>query len=210
MDKELIVYEKLWNQVLWVENFVSNIILFDSILIEDEYNQRRSLEMLWEKQKYDFSLDKENIEKNRIYMSNKLYWLYFTYRAILLRVHYLYYKWKDQWQIVKFTNDKWINQYLKAVLTEKETEQILSVQFWSLSIIKNILQNKILEEINILKIKNKEIHTWWDIIIWNNNKNNINSAEFIQPKSRQNNVWLYIIIWVTIAVISGIIIYFII
>lgn len=211
MEKELIACEDLWKDILLIEDFVWNVVFFDSILLESELNSDKSYEILWDKKSHNFIMDQTQIiENNRIYISDRLYWLFFTYRAIFLRVYNLYHKWKENRNIVKFSHDDWIKQHLKTfIINESEIDSILNKESWWLSYINNILKNMILVEIKEVKSKSNSyikawthIQAWWDIIVWNNNKNNENwnnwqnnLKKFIPITVIMLIIWTVITIW---------------
>ncbi len=187
MDKKIKAYENLWNKILEIENFTSKIIFFDDILLESEYNMKESYEILWYMESKSSLLNDKSVEKDRIYISDYLYKMFFTYRAILLRCHLMYYNWMEKWNIVKFNKDSWIISQLKNILNEEEIKIALNKTFWWLSFINELFKKKFLNEIkkekdedNVSENKVQNITIWtihnsWNFALENNWTQNINN-----------------------------------
>lgn len=215
MDKELQAYENLWEKVLEIEDFCSIIIFFDAILLETEYNLQKSYDLLWsyDESKYLILSDKQ-VEKNRIYISDILYQLFFSYRAILLRSHFLHHDGKKKRNIISLKEDTGILQHIKQVFTENEIANIYKRDMWFLWGVNDLLKEKILSEIKKTKQTMKKesspsISAWtyikagWDIIVWNQNKNSHSNEKI--SKNWQDNIIIYSIVTILLAIITALI-----
>jgi len=210
MEKYIKSYENLWNKILEIEKFSSKVIFFDNILLEPEYNQIKSYEILWDMESRINILNDNSVEKDRIYISDYLYKMFFTYRAILLRCHLMYYDWIKKWNIIKFNKDPWVISLLRNYLNEEEVDIALNKKFWWLSYINGLFKRKFLEKIkkekDILQKDSKNIFTNNGVI--NNSNSNfswINNWE--QKISNNNKSWQdNKILFILISIIIGIII----
>lgn len=215
MDKELQIYENLWEKVLEINDFCSTVIFFDEILLESEYNLQKSYELLWiDDEKMYLILADKKVEKDRIYISDQLYELFFSYRAILLRSHFLYYNWRKNRNIVSLKEDSLILHHLKQVLDDIEIRNSYKRDTWFLWGINNLLKEKILWEIKKIKQTTKQknstsISAWtyikvgWDIIAWNQNKNSHSNEK--KTESWQDNIIIYIVVSILTVIIATLI-----
>lgn len=154
--KKLDAIEKIWNFAIGTKrNVPASVTLAFSILIDDEF----TMDSLRKYSKGQF----ENISFENIVMKNKLitdfdnlryllppklWTLVFIYQATINRSFHLLVDGYQKGKPVYWKNDESINSMLKTSLEENELNYIYGLKIQSMDVLLNILEYKILNEIN--------------------------------------------------------------
>ncbi|MEI7920141.1 MAG: hypothetical protein WCH65_08605 [bacterium] len=86
IEKKISACEKLRDNILQIEELAGHVIFFDEVLLENEYNETKSYEILAGLNKNEQKFignEINNIEKERMFFGEKLWKLFFIYRAFL-------------------------------------------------------------------------------------------------------------------------------
>ncbi len=157
IEKKISACEKLRDNILQIEELAGHVIFFDEVLLENEYNETKSYEILAGLNKNEQKFignEINNIEKERMFFGEKLWKLFFIYRAFLWRCLLLYKKWLEKRKIVKWTNDEYLISLIGYYISDDHIQRIMSFQTGSMRYVENYFKSLILEEIwNVINKK---------------------------------------------------------
>jgi hypothetical protein len=120
-EKRLKAIDELWETILAIRSFVGPIVSFYDVLLPKEYMpvlekdpdaflvSKINLETINE-----FMKRIESIEKQRPYLGEYIWGLFFTYRAFMLRMTFVFQSSKEKGQIIPWYEDKHMLDMLKT------------------------------------------------------------------------------------------------
>lgn len=154
-EKRLTAIEEMWDKVLKIREYSSNIVTFYTIFLPEEYNDESgfhtSLKMHLpsDEELVCFVSSMDELEMKRPYLGEKSWALFTIYRAFSGRLVMIFKKGVDEGNIKKWHQDKGLMTILGAALNKKEYEKYTKDKLKELdSLIEavNILEQKILSE----------------------------------------------------------------
>ena len=157
-EKRVNSIEILWNSILEIKSNTPSVISF----IYDNLTEEERNKLFTSNIGYDFKTMLENlsmedlekkmqpvfekVEKHRPFLENKLWLLFYFYYAFVMRSIFIILKGRDQRRIEHWNKDSGIKQYLEIALSKEEMEYISDVKFESYRTIKDLFEQKILNE----------------------------------------------------------------
>ena len=157
--KRIKAAEDIWNTTMEIRDVVSSILFFYSILLPDEYKEGITNRELINVENADKSIDEyilkscsnNEIEKSRIFVGEKLWFLFWSYRAIFLRLGKKFIDLAKNGEVFIWTEDSNIKEYMNLILDENEIEYIKNNHdFKKLNALKEFMEIKIINEIDTL------------------------------------------------------------
>jgi hypothetical protein len=156
-EKRLQAIESLWHSVLEVRRACQPAIIFYSILLPSEYNDlftNPKLQKSFSQLNYESTLGtisaSDDLEKQRPYLGETLWYLFYLYKAILGRMTHLLVEGKEKGAISGWGTDNLTKQYLERILTEDQLKQVINNQPDATEKIVSYLESYILEEISLI------------------------------------------------------------
>lgn len=157
--KRIKATEDIWNTTMEIRNVASSIVFFYSILLPNEYKEGITNRELINIENTDKNIDEyllkslsnNEIEKSRIFVGEKLWFLFWSYRAIFLRLGKKFIDLAKKGEVFIWTEDSLIKEYMNIVLDENEIEYIKNNHdFKKLNALKEFIEIKIINEIEAL------------------------------------------------------------
>ena len=161
-DKKITAIEKYWINILSIKSAIPSVIsLFYSIFSDEELTVEKINsgktdfgKLLNEFSQYEFSQNltkgSDKIAKFRPFLSENLWVLMYAYQGFIGRCVFLLVDGYQKNDIHHWKTDNGVKQIAMTVLNEKEFEYIISLKFHSFESMLQLLENKILAEINKL------------------------------------------------------------
>lgn len=149
IEKQLNAIDALWHSVLTLRNSMPSLTVFLDILTEEEYGTLKSHKdfQLLAKGVSDqdiLGLFDKDIEQARPYVGEYLWALFYSYRAINLRILTLIRFSQKDADKINWHRDSGILQLSKAVLSEEEFTAFQKKNFGKFSHLQNLIEQKIL------------------------------------------------------------------
>lgn len=164
-DERIEFCKQIWTIVLEIKDGIpAPISLSFSILTDDELNTLRSekpnsgvldlykeIKNISDKEIHEFAKSNSNsLEKIRPFITDKLFYLVYIYRIIVLRSVHLFFESVKKDKPSTWKNDNQIQQILKANLNESEYKAVYEHNFPTYSQMLNMLESQILVEIRTI------------------------------------------------------------
>ncbi|TLU83866.1 MAG: hypothetical protein FDX30_06235 [Chlorobium sp.] len=158
VSRKIEAIESLWHEVLRIKKNMPSIKLILDIITIDEYKTiinnnyfKKELEKLDEKEIIKMMGDlNEPTEKNKIYIDNNVWALFFAYRAIMVRIVLLMTKVKVDPGMIEWFNDELIQNLLLSVLSPEENIEYKEIKISKISWLQEKIETKILDRIQII------------------------------------------------------------
>lgn len=182
MIKKTQAYEELWTSIIELKSFIpTGINLVYTIFTDEELNDIKAYEnlqktktigLLLKTYRQDVEMKKfgdtqNDLMKFQPYVSDKMYKLFFVYRAFVGRITYRFIVEFEIEKIYNWKSDKSLRDLLMIVLTEKELTYIYSIKISALQNLIDLLEYKILQDfrtsLNIKDSANDSIEYLKDI-----------------------------------------------
>lgn len=161
-DKKITAIEEYWTNILSIKSAIPSVVsLFYSILSNEELTVEKINsgktdfgQLLNEFSQYEFTNDLTKgsniIAKYRPFLSEDLWMLMHAYKGFIGRCVFLLVDGYQKNDISHWKNDNGVKQIVMTVLKENEFEYIVSLKFHSFESMLQLLESKILTEINKL------------------------------------------------------------
>jgi hypothetical protein len=152
-ERRLVAVEALWSTVrLWRDE--SGVpLLFFGILVPSEYNDhtpqmRARLDSLNEDNLHAFSAENDKLELHRPFLGERLWLLFWVYRAFLGRLTYKLIKGYEAGDIRDWREDKPTVDLLRGTLSDAEMATVLESRLQAAQLVVDQLEHKMLTEMN--------------------------------------------------------------
>ncbi|WP_110955964.1 hypothetical protein [Anaerosinus massiliensis] len=153
-ERRIMGVDAIWKEVIDIRQKHSAVTFFYSILFPDEYNKELKNHPIVDLDEIEIvlrELSKNNLEVHRPFIGEKLWFLFWTYRAFQGRVTYRFIEASKKSNIQDWRDDKGSIEHLSNVLKKDELIYVKKYSpLGSLTIAINLIEYKILEEINLL------------------------------------------------------------
>ena len=123
-EKKIQATEKLWKHVLIIRKICQSAIFFYSILLPSEYNEvftkpkmKEMFSDLDDNVLEKISSDTEDLESNRPFLGEKLWLLFFIYRAFIGRIFFILVDGLKKGEIKDWRKDDGVHSLLKNILS---------------------------------------------------------------------------------------------
>jgi hypothetical protein len=156
-EKKIQATETLWKHVLKIRKICQSVIFFFTILRPSEYNEvfakpniKAMVSDVDDSVLDQISSNPENFESNRPFLGEKLWLLFFIYRAFLGRITFILVNGLKEGKIEDWKKDDGVHSLLKSILSN---DQITAVTVESPNAMHNVitlLEAMLLEEISLI------------------------------------------------------------
>lgn len=155
-QRRLQAIEELWRATLKIRESIPSIVMLQDVLLPEEYPQiftgekfSGSLaEITYERITSSMTDACRDVESNRPFVGEYLWWLFFIYRAIMGRFCVLILFGKENRDIVHWSKDGGVRQLLEAALTSHELTEIYKTSIGGFDKIQKIIETKMLNAAN--------------------------------------------------------------
>jgi len=152
MERKLIAVDRLWKKVMDFRGGLPSILTFIDVLTVDEYKsakdhpdfQKISSNLSPDKLASMYSDNDDPIENIRPYVGEYMWAVFFSYKAIMIRLLFLLHLGQVDAKKIEWHKDSGIRQLMEAVLTQKEIEEFDATSFGKISWLQRRLESKIL------------------------------------------------------------------
>lgn len=164
-EKRIEAATVFWQNFLVIKELISTIIKFDDILLENEFNDyftpswngNQIVPHYFKKLKDSDALNQLNeiekkIENLRPFLNEALWINFLFYKIFYGRVIYIYSIGSEDYKTKYWKNDKALIDLLKKSVSVEEYDNIISKKMGSLSLIQNLVEQNVLNEINKILI----------------------------------------------------------
>lgn len=159
-EERLLAIKTLWTNYTIIRDSLSNIKLFDDVLLEEEFNTlytdkwkgnelvRKSLENISLDKLSELSKAVENIEIVRPFLNEQI-WLNIIYlKTFCGRIIYLYNKGASEQNVKHWKKDQALIKVVSNALTDNELKFIINTKIETITVFLNFIEQKILTEIH--------------------------------------------------------------
>ncbi|SFI76175.1 hypothetical protein SAMN05421638_1027 [Kaistella treverensis] len=160
-QERVLAIKEYWNNFLILKNLASDITYFDRILLEDEFksiftpnwngNQiiPNTLKKIADSEIFNkYSILEKDTEKLRPFLSENL-WVNFLYlKTFNGRIVYIYSIGSVDYETKYWKSDKALRKIAEDSLLKNEFETVMNTKIGSASLYQNLIEQKILNEIN--------------------------------------------------------------
>ncbi|KKK93442.1 hypothetical protein LCGC14_2692840 [marine sediment metagenome] len=156
-EKKIQATEKLWKRVLKIRKVCQSVIFFYSIHHPSEYNEvfvkpnmKAMISNLDDSIIDQISFDTEDFESNRPFLGEKLWLLFFIYRAFLGRITLILVDGLKEEKIKDWREDHGVNSLLKYVLSNEQITAVTVDSPIAMHKAITLLEAMLLEEISLI------------------------------------------------------------
>ncbi|MFH1375710.1 MAG: hypothetical protein ABIH35_03510 [Patescibacteria group bacterium] len=156
-EKKIQATEKLWKHVLKIRKICQSAIFFYSILHPSEYNEvftkpkmKAMISDLNDSVIEQISSDPEDLESNRPFLGEKLWLLFFIYRAFLGRISLILVDGLKEGEIKDWRKDHGVHSLLKNILSNEQLTAVTVESPIAMHKAINLLEAMLLEEISLI------------------------------------------------------------
>jgi hypothetical protein len=156
-EKKIQAAEKIWKHVLEIRKICQSAIFFYSILKPSEYNEvftkpkiKAMISNLDDSVIDQISSNPENLESNRPFLGEKLWLLFFIYRAFLGRISLILVDGLKEGEIKDWRKDHGVHSLLKNILSNEQLTAVMVESPLAMHKAITLLEAMLLEEISFI------------------------------------------------------------